>query len=116
MSKQLEGEATTAYEKRVKETEAIKVYDKDGIIVKKLLSYEASVLYGRKTKWCTSSVHTARDWVSHTAQNICFYAIINKNLHLDDLLYKVLAEVDESGEIRWWDAQCNQIDKPHFIE
>ncbi len=115
MSKPLPDEKVEPYEKRLKRTETLRVYDEGGIIVVKPLSYEASCLYGRKTKWCTSAVASARNWSSHLAQNICFYIVINNNLDQEDVLYKVLAEVEYNGEIRWWDAEDTQIDKPWFV-
>ncbi len=115
MSEKLPGEVGMVYERRLKRTETLRIYNDGGIIVLKPLSYEASCLYGRKTKWCTSAASSARNWSSHLAQNICFYIIINKNLPVDDVMYKVLAEVECNGEIRWWDAEDNQIDKPSFV-
>ncbi len=115
MSEKLPGENVAPYERRLKRTETLRVYDDGVIVVVKPISYEASCLYGRRTKWCTSAAASARNWSSHLAQNICFYIVINNNFPVDHVLYKVLAEVEDNGEIRWWDAEDTQIDKPFFI-
>ena len=116
MSERRPSEGVAQYEQRLKDEETVRLYDVDGILVVKPLTYESSCLYGRRTKWCTSAASSARHWSSHTAKGIEFYIIINRNLKEDDLLYKVLVEVPLKGELLYWDAKNNLIPKPYFVE
>lgn len=116
MSERLPDEGVMKYEQRLKDTETIRVYEKDGFLVLKPLSAEASALYGRQTKWCISMAWSKKNWSNFSAANIAIYIVINKNLPLNDVCYKVLCGVMDNGQRVWWDSLNNVIEKPNFIE
>lgn len=116
MSERRPNESVVRYEQRIKDEETLRLYDVDGILVVKPLSYASSCLYGRRTKWCISMVYSARHWSSHAARGIEFYIIINRNLKEDDILHKVVVEVPPKGELLYWDAMGNLIPKPYFVD
>lgn len=116
MSSQLPREPVVRYERRIKETETLRVYDDGFLIIVKPMSAESCVIYGRNTKWCISMKQSARNWSNYSAKNVCFYIIINNNLDIKNPLNKTLAEVGDNGEIIWWDALDRIIEKPFFIE
>lgn len=116
MSEKLPDEGVMKYEQRLKDTESVRVYDQDGFLVIKPLSSEASALYGRQTKWCVSMAWSKKNWSNFAAENIAIYIVINKNLPLDHLQYKVLCGVFDSGQMVWWDSLDNVIEKPNFVQ
>lgn len=117
MSQRHPNESVAQYEQRLKDEETIRLYDVDGILVVKPLTYESSCLYGRRAKWCVSMVYDGRHWSSFSASGMELYIIINRNLKEDDLLYKVLVAVPlKGGEPYYWDSKNNRIPKPYFVE
>jgi len=84
----------TEYKEYIKKTEANIILDNDKYFIVEPLTWEASKIYGKGTKWCTSSKLSIDAWnidVAYIKARI-FY-IRNKKLNIDNSEYKIAIHV-----------------------
>ena len=108
-------------EHRVSETQKAKI-DKEGAKFIKTIngyavylisSYEASLFYGRNTKWCISSVDTRDYWEQYTENGKIFFFFIK-----GDIKYCLVGKINydsdynefENGEDEWDDDYIKGCD------
>ena len=88
--------------KELTKTKGIEVLiDNDDVWVARIDSYEASCIYGYRTKWCISMKHDRFNWDDFThSYGVTFYFIINKTINDDDdPLYKMVVSVNLNDRI-----------------
>ena len=113
-------------EHRVSETQKAKI-DKEGAKFIKTIngyavylisSYEASLFYGRNTKWCISSVDTRDYWEQYTENGKIFFFFIK-----GDIKYCLVGKINydsdynefENGEDEWDDDYINYQTRQYSI-
>jgi len=89
------------------------VYEDGRYKILRIDTREASLIYGKGTKWCISANndvggHQAFDtYYAEGCNNI--YFIISKNNNMDDPLYKVAVVVSPHGVLSAWDSKDKEI-------
>jgi len=99
-------EKTKSEEKKLQRTEGAElVHDDDEWLVYKILTHEASVLYGSGTKWCITQKNGTH-WNQYTNRNKnCFYFLISKTKDKDDKFYKIaVMRSKRQGKLLFFDA------------
>lgn len=78
---------------KVKSNERVKVFENDKCVVYNILTHNAACKYGAGTRWCITQSNDDH-WISYHEQNhVNFYFIIQKNLNIDNRLYKIAVAV-----------------------
>lgn len=107
---QAEEEVSATQQKRqVKEQGIRKVYEDDHWLVVEPLSWEASCIYGRGTKWCISARDQPQHWPTYKQFGAAFAFIFDKTKDETDPLYKIAVtfhseEIAQDARERWEDS------------
>ena len=81
-------------EKHIKATEAKIILDNDHYFIVEPLTWEASKIYGKGTKWCTASEVSNTSWISDVInKNARIFYVRNKKLNIDNPEYKIAIHV-----------------------
>lgn len=98
-------EKSKSEEKKLQRIEGAElVHEDDEWLVYKILTHEASVLYGSGTKWCITQKNGTH-WKHYTNRNKnCFYFLISKTRDKDDKFYKIAAMRSKRGDLTFFDA------------
>jgi hypothetical protein len=100
--------------KKLKKLEGAElVAENDGWWVYKILTHDACMLYGSKTKWCITEPE-GNHWRSYNKEND-FYFFIRKDEE-NDRLDKIAMAVDLDGEIEYWAADDDNITEDSIVE
>jgi len=86
------------------EGQAKKIYEKGDFVVIQPKTEQASCKYGSNTKWCVTSKNSGH-FSRYTAGRQGLYFIINKAKSTNKNYSKVAIHFDDSGDMRYWDAQ-----------
>ena len=86
------------------EGQAKKIYEKGNFVVIQPKTEQASCKYGSNTKWCVTSKGSGH-FNRYTTGRQGLYFIINKAKSTNKNYSKVAIHFDDSGEMRYWDAQ-----------
>ncbi len=85
------------------------VYNKDGIEIFKIITHEASIKLGGKSKWCIRS--KKEKWWNDICQNFCFYFIVNHHQFYNkfNILAAQVGIYGSGGSMasRYWDMEDN---------
>ena len=80
--------------KQIKKTEVNIVLDNDYYFIVEPLTWEASKIYGKGTKWCTASEVSNTSWISDVInKNARIFYVRNKKLNIDNPEYKIAIHV-----------------------
>jgi len=106
----LSGEKTKTEERKLKKMAGAQLYaENDDWYVYRILTHEASKIYGSETKWCITQ-ETSTHFDSYvTNHNIYFY--ISKHLDSTDSWYKIAALIEKNGTTSYWDAKDKKFNK-----
>jgi len=89
------------------EKQVIKLYDENGWLMVRPLTWESSKKYGSNTKWCTTSAGGESTFESYSNKGMLFY-MLNRTTDLKVACFKSLNS--SSPEFSFWDAKDNKID------
>lgn len=89
------------------------LYDKNGWLVLKPLSFAASLIYGAGTKWCTASKNNSNYFYDYCSRGSLVY-IINRQTNYKAAMYmnlysKPLA-INQKPDISFWNAEDHNVD------
>jgi hypothetical protein len=90
------------------------VYDDGRFVVVNPLTHDASCLYGKGTKWCTTA-STPDHFKKYNEDGKLFY-IIDRKLKQDDPQYKIALLKKFEGDEFLFDAQNNQFKKGWILD
>ncbi len=90
------------------------LYDKNGWLVLKPLSFAASLAYGAGTKWCTASKNNPSYFYDYCSRGSLVY-IINRQTNYKAAMYmnlysKPLATNQKPTDISFWNAEDHSVD------
>lgn len=97
--------ATIKYRQKQLEKEVLTVFDTDGWLIIRPLTFESSLTYGSGTKWCTASRNN-RDYFYRYSKNGVLCYVINK---VDGDKYGLYYDM-ESDDFSIWNAPDRRID------
>jgi recombinational DNA repair protein RecR len=89
-------------QKQEKMEGATLVAENDKWYVYEITEHKACMTYGSGTKWCITQP-SGEHW-NHYKMGSNFYFLISKTLPKEDKFYKIAMQVDNKGEITYWDA------------
>jgi len=94
-------------EKKLKKIEGAELYaENEDWYVYRILTLDASIMYGSGTKWCITQKDNTHFKNYASKHNIYFY--ISKYREDTDQYYKIAALIDKGGKVQYWDA----LDRP----
>ena len=103
-------------EKHTKKTEAKIILDNDHYFIVEPLTWEASKIYGKGTRWCTAQEDSNTYWQSEVKDiKARMFYVRNKTLNIDNLEYKVAIHVpiyylDKNKTIKYKEVPCTLWD------
>lgn len=94
----------------VKEKNVNVLIENDEYMLAHILTFEASLKYGKGTKWCISSKGYSGHWGSYSAASNIYFLIRKQPLNSVCDKFAILLRKSDTitGELEWWNAQDNQ--------
>jgi len=108
----IENYASKSQRKKI-ESEAIKIYEDDRVLIVKPMSHAASCKYGAGTKWCTTQSSPGY-YHKYTSTGNALYYVIIKDLDSSNKFYKMALHKTKNNDT-WYDSHDTQM-PPREVE
>lgn len=95
--------------------EAPTIYNGPNVKIVNPKTWEASVKYGRGSRWCIAMEHDRSYWDRYTRQGNVFYFVMSKHKPPEDPTYKIAVALRNGRAMEYYNAPDSSVSREYFI-